>query len=1336
MSRSIAFDLQRLVAVYPNLSKQEQLQRSRRLSKEIERKDAFAALKVPPPESAYDPSAPVDLDKPSPCRNAFLALLSYNSALRLSAYDAELNTESTIWTSILRLWPAVSKWIELFHPRLGNRGSSRQWDLDILALYRTFYSVTCAYHQGRKKLMETKDALPVLLDVWLNYWDYAPTPASSAEWETCLDQDFWFLEAIARLRDDIPRPVIGHPDGRRIEQGLLDAAGGSRRKFYRKALLQRLQHIVAKQCIPTRTYTREALRMTQYLVYFFNDIRVEGAPRDIVSAIVQAWKDTLDITDGDDIGMSCAQLLILMHSISPDNFRYLAWAIRDGALELILRLVRVRDQTKEVTIGPSFTLMRLMRVQMIHRNFLRVLRRYGGSALVLRKDDPPCIRKFIQVYQSGVQVLDDVDEWDRNRPCYNPTCNADVSSQPEQMKTCECGIACYCSRRCQRENYAEHRPTCVGYIMFKPQNMRAASYKYITTIARTLVNQSRRSILADLADFAAANPHWEPKSEPAVVLVNFCLRNNIFGVPSSLEGCLASDDGTYHRVSVTTTGQSEWKTGSVRAQVPFGGRSAVVMHCGAFDYEKFKREDLDTNVFPKEGPKAKIAGLGGMWGRKSLDDLLRWTQNSPTSTTFPTDDPSSSLQRRASQTLERRTSQTLQRRASQHLARRNSQKLVARRSLVLSRRPSLTKAPSFTTTGDAPPQAPSRRPSQAPSRRPSLTGDGSLTSKSLTAAGSRGSFSSKRRSLSRRKSLSIRVPSFSLYYADFGKQRTPRARASFCDLSVSVGGGPAIDPYGGPVGDPYGGPAGDAYDFGAGLSGMDMGDGAGLGNEAGLAGFPPLHSPTYPDLGTSALPELDDTYFQGFYSAGNIRFYDFDENNQLILSGGEAVTGEPSSGAPSSSKGSSSATQRDPSSSSRHNSTLSTQHEPAASSNRHEPAASSNRHDPPSSTALETIQEEDHAEVESAAIIDKGKGRAKVQEPTTNGAHAASTSGAYPTLDEAIEGFLHGAPSSGPLTSTKKSLKRKKNRRRSLSVPKPTAAPADVFGTASPAEVFGVAPPADVFGTASSSDAFGIAPNGVYSYPPPPTAATSSSKRGGPSSNRREGPSGERGSGTSTDKRDGPSTEYRSSEKRTRPSLDDVAENATHYDEDEDGEHDIDEDDTPAPRRRRASAATVEDDSDDEYIDDDDYYTPRTPARRRGLASSSRHTPSSSRNRRYHPYSPSTPSSSRSHRAHGPTYRSPVANRPFPCPVVGCDHACINRNDLGRHMLKHDPPGWSCYNCRQRFTRRDALVRHVDKNAKTSACCRGAHYARAAEMRVHPHDRFPAEWLDIIDADP
>ncbi|KAI4527775.1 hypothetical protein K525DRAFT_185838 [Schizophyllum commune Loenen D] len=1290
MSRSIAFDLQRLVAVYPNLSKQEQLQRSRRLSKEIERKDAFAALKVPPPESAYDPSAPVDLDKPSPCRNAFLALLSYNSALRLSAYDAELNTESTIWTSILRLWPAVSKWIELFHPRLGNRGSSRQWDLDILALYRTFYSVTCAYHQGRKKLMETKDALPVLLDVWLNYWDYAPTPASSAEWETCLDQDFWFLEAIARLRDDIPRPVIGHPDGRRIEQGLLDAAGGSRRKFYRKALLQRLQHIVAKQCIPTRTYTREALRMTQYLVYFFNDIRVEGAPRDIVSAIVQAWKDTLDITDGDDIGMSCAQLLILMHSISPDNFRYLAWAIRDGALELILRLVRVRDQTKEVTIGPSFTLMRLMRVQMIHRNFLRVLRRYGGSALVLRKDDPPCIKKFIQVYQSGVQVLDDVDEWDRNRPCYNPMCNADVASQPEQMKTCEA-------------------PPDV------PQNMRASSYKYITTIARTLVNQSRRSILADLADFAAANPHWEPKSEPAVVLVNFCLRNNIFGVPSSLEGCLASDDGAYHRVSVTTTGQSEWKTGSVRAQVPFGGRSAVVMHCGAFDYEKFKREDLDTNVFPKEGPKAKIAGLGGMWGRKSLDDLLRWTQNSPTSTTFPTDDSSSSLQRRASQTLERRTSQTLQRRASQHLARRNSQKLVARRSLVLSRRPSLTKAPSFTTTGDAPPQAPSRRPSQAPSRRPSLTGDGSLTSKSLTAAGSRGSFSSKRRSLSRRKSLSIRVPSFSLYYADFGKQRTPRARASFCDLSVSVGGGPAIDPYGGPVGDPYGGPAGDAYDFGAGLSGMDMGDGAGLGNEAGLAGFPPLHSPTYPDLGASALPELDDTYFQGFYSAGNIRFYDFDENNQLI-GWGSTVTNEPSS-----SKGSASVTQRDPSS---YNSTSSTRRDPTLST-RHDPAASSNRYDPPSSAALDTIQEEDPAEVEAAATVDKGKGRADVQEPTASGAHSTldearyppRDEARYPTLDEAIEGFLHGAPSSGPLTSTKKSLKRKKNRRRSLSVPKPTASPADVFGIASPADVFG------------------IAPNGVYSYPPPPTAATPSNKRGGQSSERREGQSTGRGSGTSTDKRDGPSTD-----KRARPSLDDAAENATHYDEDdEDGEHDIDEeevDDTPAPRRRRASAATVEDDSDDEYIDDDDYYTPRTPARRRGLASSSRHTPSSSRNRRYHPYSPSTPSSSRSHRAHGPTYRSPVANRPFPCPVVGCDHACINRNDLGRHMLKHDPPGWSCYNCRQRFTRRDALVRHVDKNAKTSACCRGAHYARAAEMRVHPHDRFPAEWLDIIEADP
>ncbi|KAL1743334.1 hypothetical protein HDZ31DRAFT_20760, partial [Schizophyllum fasciatum] len=75
----------------------------------------------------------------------------------------------------------------------------------------------------------------------------------------------------------------------------------------------------------------------------------------------------------------------------------------------------------------------------------------------------------------------------------------------------------------------------------------------------------------------------------------------------------------------------------------------------------------------------------------------------------------------------------------------------------------------------------------------------------------------------------------------------------------------------------------------------------------------------------------------------------------------------------------------------------------------------------------------------------------------------------------------------------------------------------------------------------------------------------------------------------------------------------------------------------------------------------------------------------------------------------------PQARRPFPCPHPGCEHACINRNDLGRHLLKHGPASWACYGCEQTFTRRDALKRHVEKNGSTASSCRQAHLARAAQ---------------------
>ena len=54
-------------------------------------------------------------------------------------------------------------------------------------------------------------------------------------------------------------------------------------------------------------------------------------------------------------------------------------------------------------------------------------------------------------------------------------------------------------------------------------------------------------------------------------------------------------------------------------------------------------------------------------------------------------------------------------------------------------------------------------------------------------------------------------------------------------------------------------------------------------------------------------------------------------------------------------------------------------------------------------------------------------------------------------------------------------------------------------------------------------------------------------------------------------------------------------------------------------------------------------------------------------------------------------------SNPWACPHPGCDWIQSNKRtpDLKRHIKKHDPPEWHCSGCQRKFSRRDALRRHM-----------------------------------------
>jgi len=93
----------------------------------------------------------------------------------------------------------------------------------------------------------------------------------------------------------------------------------------------------------------------------------------------------------------------------------------------------------------------------------------------------------------------------------------------------------------------------------------------------------------------------------------------------------------------------------------------------------------------------------------------------------------------------------------------------------------------------------------------------------------------------------------------------------------------------------------------------------------------------------------------------------------------------------------------------------------------------------------------------------------------------------------------------------------------------------------------------------------------------------------------------------------------------------------------------------------------------------------------------------------------------------GRTCRTPVADRPFPCPAETCDRRFSRSDELSRHLRIHTGlRPFPCTVCRRAFSRSDHLTTHMRTHTgeKPFACDQcGRRFSRSDErtrhMRVH-----------------
>ncbi|KAL1737662.1 hypothetical protein HDZ31DRAFT_78987, partial [Schizophyllum fasciatum] len=249
-----------------------------------------------------------------------------------------------------------------------------------------------------------------------------------------------------------------------------------------------------------------------------------------------------------------AAILAEFHERTATDFRQLAWAIRAGIVPPVLEQVRMRRPTEGVN-APF--LLQFMRAQMVYRNFMRVLHRYAGPAMIIRKDDPVPVRAFITEYQENVKRLDQTKAWMQSLSCYNP----------EHWK-------------------AEHHKTC-GPSTSKPSYFSPADFRYTTAITRKYLIKMRATILAQVANIQRES-YFNPAQMAVLVLIDFASLN----LGGSLEVPQEPGVGATPMMINRRELNGENHGGLLQVVLPEGGgseeSSGIYMRTTPFDFERLK----------------------------------------------------------------------------------------------------------------------------------------------------------------------------------------------------------------------------------------------------------------------------------------------------------------------------------------------------------------------------------------------------------------------------------------------------------------------------------------------------------------------------------------------------------------------------------------------------------------------------------------------------------------------------------------------------------------------------------------------------------------------------
>ncbi|TRM66000.1 hypothetical protein BD626DRAFT_397762 [Schizophyllum amplum] len=559
----------------------------------MEDKEAFIDLSLDPHSLVNDGriDLPVQLSLPSPAREAWKALLIFMPLLNIVHMESNRfdKPDSPLCKVTFREWPNAMRWVAFFHPKSGNVAVSNQEA--VLNTLRNFFSTTCEMYEGNRIMLETEGALSLLLDLWLDYFNYVPTATLRGNARQVLKDEYSLLLAIWRFFSEVPNPGrLTYPPAVRVVDGLLALTNGNARRLHKKALSQRVARILTLQSIPTHDLA-ETISTVEELMALVNRRHPGQWPRKVICTLVRAWKMTAHLSQGEEVALACAHIFITFHARGSSDYRYLTWAIRAGLIPLLFQLIRMHTSTGTQATPPA--LLHYIRVQMVYRNFVRVLRRYAGSAMVIREGDLPYVEQFIRHYENSVQLIEKTADF-RWTPIYCANKGCSLAMSEHALKKCACRVTYYCSQECQSEDWkARHNRQCAPAVgQFVPGDLSIHSFRYAIISVRDHVNQQRETVSAVIAGWQSRNP-LALASKEAIIVVDYTAIN---------EPALNKGVDLYGKCAPTVTarpaneGERAWK---IEALLPRGGCGSLAINCGDFTVEELQNRGIRWMLSPR-----------------------------------------------------------------------------------------------------------------------------------------------------------------------------------------------------------------------------------------------------------------------------------------------------------------------------------------------------------------------------------------------------------------------------------------------------------------------------------------------------------------------------------------------------------------------------------------------------------------------------------------------------------------------------------------------------------------------------------------------------------------